>query len=171
LPRNEEIAADLEGLEITFQCGDDLGERLVHAFQERLHRGARRVVVIGSDCPTMEPEYVEAAFEALRDHDLVFGPAEDGGYVLVGCSRLRIRPFQQIPWGTGEVLNVTRKKLRRLGIPHRLLRPAHDLDTRDDALRAYTELAHLEALGACRAPRTLALLREVVTAHPEWGVH
>ncbi len=162
LPAGDPMASDLAGFERGTQQGDDLGERLVHAFQDRLHRGARRVVIIGSDSPTMTPEYLLGAFQVLRDHDMVVGPAEDGGYVLIGCSRLRIRPFQGIDWGSDQVMAQTRKKLRRLKISHQLLAPGHDLDTREDLLRTHAALLHLEQLGVERAPRTLVCLRELL---------
>jgi rSAM/selenodomain-associated transferase 1 len=162
LPAGDPMASDLAGFERGTQQGDDLGERLVHAFQDRLHRGARRVVIIGSDSPTMTPEYLLGAFQVLRDHDMVVGPAEDGGYVLIGCSRLRIRPFQGIDWGSDQVMAQTRKKLRRLKISHQLLPPGHDLDTREDLLRTHAALLHLEQLGVERAPRTLVCLRELL---------
>lgn len=168
LAAGEAIAAELEGLEVTIQTGDGLGERLVHAYQDRMHRGARRVVVIGSDSPTLDPEYLDAAFDALRTHEVVIGPAEDGGYVLIGCSRLHLRPFQRISWGTKRVLAETVRVLRRQKIPHHLLRPQHDLDTRDDLIRTYRELEHLEQVGALRASRTLEVLRDLLHRRPEW---
>ena len=167
LPAGDPMASDLAGFERGTQQGDDLGERLVHAFQDRLHRGARRVVIIGSDSPTMTPEYLLGAFQVLRDHDMVVGPAEDGGYVLIGCSRLRIRPFQGIDWGSDQVMTQTRKKLRRLKISHQLLPPGHDLDTREDLLRTHAALLHLEQLGVERAPRTLDCLRGLLL-HRDW---
>jgi rSAM/selenodomain-associated transferase 1 len=167
LPTGDPMASDLAGLEMGTQQGDDLGERLVHAFQDRLHRGARRVVIIGSDSPTMTPEYLLGAFQVLRDQDMVVGPAEDGGYVLIGCSRLRIRPFQGIDWGSDRVMAQTRKKLRRLKIPHQLLPTGHDLDTREDLLRTHAALLHLEQLGVQRAPRTLGCLRGLLL-HADW---
>jgi rSAM/selenodomain-associated transferase 1 len=170
LPPDDDLAAGLDGLAIASQIGDDLGERLVHAFQDWLHRGARRVVVIGSDSPTMDVNTIEAALEVLADHDMVLGPAQDGGYVLVGCSRLHIRPFQNIPWGTDRVLQETRRKLRRLKIPHTLLRPGHDLDTKEDLLHNYEELLHLEQVGSPRATRTLTAIREILGNHPDWGI-
>ena len=98
---------------------------------------------------------------------MVVGPAEDGGYVLIGCSRLHIRPFQGIDWGSRRVLAQTRNKLRRLKIPHQLLQPGRDLDTREDLLRAHAALLHLEQIGVQRAPRTLDCLRGLVPLHPD----
>jgi rSAM/selenodomain-associated transferase 1 len=171
LSRGDELSAALQGWAVELQQGDDLGERLIHAFQEGLHRGAQRLVAIGADSPTMGPEYLEAAFQGLRGHEMVVGPAQDGGYVLVGCSRLRIRPFQNIPWGTDRVMAETRKRLKRLGISHALLDPGHDLDTLDDLRRTYGELQHLEALGVRWGAHTLACIRKLAAVHAEWRLH
>jgi rSAM/selenodomain-associated transferase 1 len=160
---------ELARLEVMVQEGDDLGERLVRLFQERLHQGAPRVVVIGSDSPTLDADYLHSAFAAIEDHDIVIGPAEDGGYLLIGCARLHVRPFQRIPWGTSKVLAETKRRLRREKIPYALLRSGHDLDTREDLIRTYRELEHLEEVGAPPpAPRTLQALREILWSRQEW---
>jgi len=168
LAPGDELAAALSGWEIALQQGDDLGERLIHAFQDSLHRGIGRVVAIGSDCPAMTPDYLEAAFQALSTQEMVVGPAQDGGYVLIGCSRLHIRPFQNIPWGTDRVLSQTRKMLKRLHVSHSLLQVRRDLDTPDDLFHVHGELQHLAALGVSRGAHTLACLRELMARHPEW---
>ena len=167
LPASEDLAGCLGDLDVTTQVGDDLGERLVRAFQERLTTGARRVVVIGSDSPTLGLDYLRAAFAALQDHEMVIGPAEDGGYLLIGCARLHVRPFQRIPWGTDRVLAETKRRLRRERIDFTLLRSGHDLDTVDDLVRTYRELEHREKIGApSPAPHTLEVLREIVRGRP-----
>ncbi len=171
LSSDEDILPQLDGLTIARQQGDSLGERLVHAFQDRLHRGAARVVIIGSDSPTMTIEYLEHAFQVLATKEMVLGPAADGGYILIGCSALRIRPFQGISWGTDQVLAQTVKKLRKLRIPYALLRTGHDLDTYEDLTRTREELQHLEAVGAPHATETLALLRLITPTQPDRILH
>ena len=158
------------GVPVVKQQGADLGERLVHAFQDQLQGGARRVVIIGSDSPSLDGTYLEAAFEALEEDDAVIGPAEDGGYILIGCSRLLVRPFQGISWGSERVLQQTRRALKKLQVRHRLLRPLHDLDTVHDLIRTRRELEHLEQVGAPRAPATLEALRTLARAHPDRGL-
>jgi len=66
----------------------DLGERLCRAFLDAFASGARRVVVIGSDCPDVTPAEIEAAWAALERHDVALGPATDGGYWLIGLRAL-----------------------------------------------------------------------------------
>ncbi|MGD8374614.1 MAG: TIGR04282 family arsenosugar biosynthesis glycosyltransferase [Acidobacteriota bacterium] len=160
--------ADLRGLDVTVQQGDDLGERLVRAFQSCFQRREHRVVVIGSDSPGLDEDYLGAAFGELPAHDVVIGPAEDGGYVLIGCSRLHVRPFQRIPWGTDRVLRDTVRRLKKDRVPFARLRPGHDLDTREDLLRTYRELEHLERVGVRAAPRTLGALREILLPRSDW---
>lgn len=160
--------ADLRGLDVTVQQGDDLGEKLVRAFQTCFQRREHRVVVIGSDSPGLDEGYLRAAFEELAAHDVVIGPAEDGGYVLIGCSRLHVRPFQRIPWGTDRVFRDTVRRLKKDRVPFARLRPGRDLDTRDDLLRTYRELEHLEQVGVRAAPRTLGQLREILQSRTDW---
>jgi hypothetical protein len=161
LADGEPIAGALHGVEVSMQQGADLGERLARAFQAGFGRRERRIVVIGSDSPTLGEDYLRQAFEALEGAEVVVGPAEDGGYVLIGCARLHPRLFQGVPWGGDRVLEETLRRLRRGKIPHVRLRAAHDLDTPDDLRRTWRELEHLERVGAARAPRTLAALREI----------
>lgn len=163
------LAADLAGIDVIVQAGADLGERLVRAFQDMLQHGARRVVVIGSDSPTLGAEVIHAAFAALADHDVALAPAEDGGYVLIGCSRLHPALFRRIPWGGPTVRRETERRLRREKIPHALLRGGRDLDTRDDLVAIYRELERLESGGAAQpAPHTLHALREILRDRPDW---
>jgi len=113
-----------------------LGRRLERAFGEAFARGARRVVVIGSDCPEVSPEDVELAWTALRRNDVVLGPARDGGYWLVALRRPQPALFRRISWSTERVLRqtLTRCQARRLKV--RCLRELEDVDTEAD-WRAY----------------------------------
>ncbi len=111
-PELSELAARLD-LSLHLQHGPDLGARMQHAFADVFHR-ARSAVLIGSDCPECDRDYIEAAFQALQCHDAVLGPAADGGYVLIGLKRVDASLFTGIPWGTADVLETTRKRLRRL---------------------------------------------------------
>lgn len=95
----------------TAQGDGDLGERMHRAVAENLDRGGRRVVLIGSDCPELTPAVLRAAFERLRGHDAVIGPAEDGGYYLIGLKRARPALFTAVEWGTERVLDHTRKRI------------------------------------------------------------
>lgn len=122
------------GGELRVQRGSDLGERLVHAFED-CFKVYERVVVIGSDAPFVSP-LANDAFVALQRHDCVLGPAFDGGYYLVGLNRDTRNwreLFDDIPWSTSSVFVETVRNARAAGgIDVHLLRAMHDLDTASD---------------------------------------
>ena len=77
---------------------------MAHALADELAAGAERAILIGTDCPLMSANYVAQAEAALASADVVLGPAEDGGYVLIGCSRAVPEFFREIEWGAHQVL-------------------------------------------------------------------
>jgi len=94
------------------QCDGDLGAKMYHAIRSGLER-AEHVVLIGSDCPSFMASDFEQAIEALtKGFDIVLGPAEDGGYVLIGMSRPYQQLFQDITWGSNLVLLKTKHKIK-----------------------------------------------------------
>lgn len=115
------------------QVGASLGARLVTAFAGEFAAGARRVVIIGSDCPGVDGRLVRAAFAALGRHDVVLGPARDGGYYLIGLAAPRPALFRGIAWSTPVVAVETRARARALGLSCHLLRRLRDVDTARDA--------------------------------------
>jgi uncharacterized protein len=115
------------------QAAGDLGFRLEAAFTRHFRDGARRVVIVGSDCPAVDAGLVREAFAALAGHDLVLGPAHDGGYYLVGLNAPQVALFRGIPWSTDAVLDHTIAYARRLRLDHLLLPRHRDVDTADDA--------------------------------------
>lgn len=119
------------GVQLVEQQGCDLGERMANAFAKRLGE-FNRVIIVGSDCPAINGEYITQALEALDDVPAVFGPATDGGYVLVGLNRLDLKLFTGVPWGSGEVMAVTRKRLSNLGWRWKELPALPDIDRPDD---------------------------------------
>ena len=101
------------GVIIRSQSGPDLGARMAHAFAA--HGGP--MLLIGTDCPALQPAHFTTAASLLRDgHDAVFIPAEDGGYVLVGLRQAQPRLFENIDWGSGQVMAQTRDRLAGLGL-------------------------------------------------------
>lgn len=116
------------------QRGADLGERMAVAFEASLSRRSP-LILIGSDCPALEARHVLAAGAALRDHDAVFVPAEDGGYVLVGLARPAAAIFTRIAWGTPVVMRQTRERLAQAGLRWRELETLWDVDRPDDYRR------------------------------------
>jgi rSAM/selenodomain-associated transferase 1 len=114
------------------QGGGSLGQRLTRAFAELFAAGARRVVIVGSDCPWLSAADIEQAWNDLETHDLVLGPARDGGYWLVGLRELLPELFNDISWSTATVLEQTLERARARGLRFRLLRELRDVDTLDD---------------------------------------
>ncbi|GAA3963928.1 TIGR04282 family arsenosugar biosynthesis glycosyltransferase [Hymenobacter antarcticus] len=111
---------------------DLLGERMAHAFGEAFAAGAGRVVIIGTDCPGLEPAILQRAFAALEAHDLVVGPAEDGGYYLLGLRELQPALFTSKDWSTATVLPDTLADAARLGLRVAQLPVLHDVDSARD---------------------------------------
>lgn len=125
---------DVDG-RIYVQRGPDLGSRMAHACAQALH-GADFAVIIGTDCPALDGVYLERACAALQSGpDVVLGPAEDGGYVLIGLRRAEPRLFEDIDWGTSAVLAQTRAQVRRLGACACELPMLWDVDDADDLAR------------------------------------
>lgn len=121
-----------EGWTARPQKDGDLGQRLLAAFSEAFAEGSRQVIIIGSDCPSVAPEDIRAAWGALADHDLVLGPAADGGYWLLGMQRLHECLFQRIPWSTGSVLEETVRRATEANLRLHFLRTLRDVDTEED---------------------------------------
>ena len=124
------------GAQLHRQWGADLGARMGNAFAQALvsHSAA---VLLGSDCPFLEPaDLIEAANKLKDTCDAVLIPALDGGYVLVGLNRQIPVIFRDVPWGTGRVLDITRSRLRASG------RVWHELEGRRDVDRP-EDLAYL----------------------------
>jgi hypothetical protein len=117
------------------QRGRHLGERLANAFSELLTSDRDRAVIIGADCPELEPHEIDRAFELLESTDLVLGPSQDGGYYLIGLRRPSPSIFRDIPWSTAEVLVRTLERARQVSISTATLEAKSDLDTPDDLAR------------------------------------
>lgn len=125
------------------QRGRDLGARLGRAFHELLGEGYQRVVVIGSDSPTLTARRLQEAFSALQRADAVIGPARDGGYYLIGARAGRgdvLEMFRGIDWGTRRTFRQTRARLREAGCRVRVLPVGYDVDTTADLRRLGREL-------------------------------
>ncbi|MBN7797958.1 TIGR04282 family arsenosugar biosynthesis glycosyltransferase [Parahaliea mediterranea] len=124
------------------QRGGDLGERMYQALVDGLAR-YRRVLLVGSDCPGLDAAYLEQAREALEHCDVVLGPAEDGGYVLIGARRVTPACFQGVAWGTEAVYAQSVARLDREGLTWRALAPRRDVDRPRDL--PYWEACRREA--------------------------
>lgn len=119
-------------LEVKNQRGGDLGERMYHALVRALRRH-RAAILIGTDCPALQPRDLRRAARLLRGGcDAVLAPAQDGGYVLIGARRVSPEIFSGIRWGTSDVYPETVKKLVAAGHPWRELRTLWDIDRPED---------------------------------------
>ncbi|WP_242202228.1 TIGR04282 family arsenosugar biosynthesis glycosyltransferase [Aestuariivivens insulae] len=114
------------------QQGKDLGERMLNAFKKGFEEGYERIVLIGSDLPDISETHIKNAFAALQEVNVTFGPAEDGGYYLVGLSELHPNVFIDKPWSTSHLLDDTLLELKRNNIAYKLLEPLNDIDTFED---------------------------------------
>ncbi len=122
------------------QIEGDLGQRMAYAFSETLKRNPY-AILIGSDCPSLTCEDLQAAKEALKKgNDAVIVPSEDGGYVLLGLRRYAQELFSGISWGTERVLDQTRESLRRLGWHWKELPERWDVDRPQDLERLKREI-------------------------------
>jgi rSAM/selenodomain-associated transferase 1 len=124
---------------LTLQPGQDLGENMYSGIAAGLSR-YDRVVLVGSDCPSLDAHYLASALRALDRAPLVLGPAADGGYVLIGARQITPALFEGIPWGTGTVYAETLARLRQAGWNWEALDVLQDIDRPRD-------LPHWQALG------------------------
>ena len=120
------------------QQGADLGARMADAFQWGFARGYRKIVIIGSDLWTINAQDLSQAFSALEQHDVVWGPAQDGGYYLLGLNQLYPQLFDDLPWSQSQLLE--KSKQRVIEARQFSLRIQNDIDTLTDLL-AVKELA------------------------------
>jgi len=114
------------------QEGQDLGERMANAFAFSFELGMDKVVLIGTDCPMLQGQHLNQAFEALNHSDLVVGPATDGGYYLIGMNRRADYLFEGITWSTSQVLSQTLNVASQHGLTTTLLHEQDDIDTQED---------------------------------------
>ena len=121
------------GVELKAQTGDDLGARMRRALHSALSDGSCGLL-IGTDCPALDVAYLSRAVAALDEHDAVFGPAEDGGYVLVGLAR-PVDAFSGIPWSSAGTMAATRSKLTAQRVRWRELPALWDVDSPADLAR------------------------------------
>jgi hypothetical protein len=112
------------------QSGEDLGEKMNNAFSELFEMGYGNILIVGSDIYDLSQKDIENAFEVLQKNQLVIGPAEDGGYYLLGMKELHSKIFQNKNWGTSTVLEETLIDLRNEKVM--LLEERNDIDYYED---------------------------------------
>ena len=133
--------AEADVVRILPQGEGDLGMRLERAFARLRAEGAGRVVAIGADSPTLDPARLAEAFDTLRSHDVVIGPAEDGGYYLIGLSVDAGDFFRETPWSTGDVARVATKRAAARDLSVATLPIGYDIDDEATLRRAAAEAA------------------------------
>lgn len=114
------------------QTGEHLGERMKNAFQDVFNRGFKKAVIIGSDCPEISGGHINQALSVLDIADVVIGPADDGGYYLLGMKTLHHALFENKNWSTDSVLTDTIADFRALGLNYVQLPAMTDIDTIED---------------------------------------
>lgn len=121
------------------QQGDDLGERMLHAFSFLFELRYEQVLIIGSDCPQLSTNHLNHAFELLETHDVCIGPVDDGGYYLLGLRAVHQPFFSNKAWSTDSVFNSTINDAAEAGLTVALTEQLRDVDTLTD----WEELKHL----------------------------
>jgi len=119
------------------QVGDDLGKRMQAAFNNGFNQNYKKIVIVGSDLFHLQPKHINQAFSALDNNDVVIGPAEDGGYYLLGMKTMHASLFKNKNWGTETVFKDTINDLKTNTIS--LLETLNDIDL-------YEDLEYIEAL-------------------------
>lgn len=114
------------------QEGKDLGERMKNAFLKGFQDGYNRIVLIGSDLPDINASHIRKGLNALEHSEVVFGPAEDGGYYLIGMSKMNTKVFENKPWSQSNLLSETLSELKNNNTTFATLAVLNDIDTFED---------------------------------------
>ncbi|MEX1055820.1 MAG: TIGR04282 family arsenosugar biosynthesis glycosyltransferase, partial [Rhodothermales bacterium] len=144
------------------QSGADLGSRMLRAFAETFAAGYERAAIVGTDHPTLPSQFIEHAFEALDERrSVVVGPAEDGGYYLLGMNELLSGLFLGMEYSHAAVLDETLARVADTGARLTVLPLWYDIDTAESLERLAAELREAENV----APRTSRILQELAGSH------
>jgi len=123
------------------QTTGDLGNRIKNYFEAAFQNGASRVVLIGSDSPTVPRDWIRQSWQMLEQSNVVLGPSSDGGYYLVGMSQFAPAIFDNIRWSSAFVLTDTQSRIAEQGLSVAQLPAWYDIDIVDDLHRLRRELA------------------------------
>ncbi|MBU3821037.1 TIGR04282 family arsenosugar biosynthesis glycosyltransferase [Flavobacteriaceae bacterium XHP0103] len=129
-----------------FQQGNDLGDKMKQAFNELFQSGYEKVVIIGSDLFDLEVGHINNAFDALDTTQCVLGPAQDGGYYLLGLTKMLPFIFENKSWSTSKLWTETLNDLKENSVAFTTLEILNDIDTFDDltASKSYQSNAELQ---------------------------
>ena len=126
------VETQWNGLYKAVQKGNDLGERMKNAFSKGFEDGYKRIVLIGSDLPDIEVKHIKNGLSVLKENNMVFGPAEDGGYYLIGMSKMNESVFNNKPWSQSNLLEETLNELKANNVTFSTLETLNDIDTIED---------------------------------------
>lgn len=117
---------------INEQKGEDLGVKMKNAFEEVFNKGFEHVIIIGTDIPGITSAIIKTAFRHLESTETVIGPAQDGGFYLLGMNQLHEELFKETEWSTDEVLPTLLVKIKSLGCQFVMLPELIDIDHETD---------------------------------------
>ena len=169
-----DLAADFAPAGVTThaQRGAGLGARMQQAFIETFAAGFERIVVVGTDHPSLPSVFIEQAFAALEEQlSIVIGPSEDGGYYLLGLNELYPQLFQNMTYSHGEVFSQTLVRVRKTTARLTVLPRWYDVDTPENLRRLACELlVDEQSKAAPLASRTRAMMKQLVGTYPQLQV-
>lgn len=123
---------DTDEYKLFVQKGAELGDRMYHAFEHAFNNKFKKAVIIGTDCFELKPKHIEEAFEKLDDHDVVIGPATDGGYYLIGMNKLYPQLFHDKKYSHENVFKDVLTEIGEMNAKFHLLPELNDIDTFQD---------------------------------------
>lgn len=129
-----------QGYHFFKQIGQDLGQKMSNTVEHIKRINIRKIVIIGTDSPNLPIKFIENAFDALNDNDVVFGPTDDGGYYLLGIKQYHNQLFEGIEWSTDKVLQQSIDKCMELNFKWHCLEKWYDVDTQKDLERLKNDL-------------------------------
>ena len=145
------------------QKSGDLGQRMKTAFQEALDLGYIKILLTGSDIPELSSDLIFRAFENLGHNDVVLGPAEDGGYYLIGMKQIVNTLFDNMVWSTDSVFDETLARLRLLNLDVAILKKLSDVDTIENLEALHARLGGLpQEVKDARYPRLIKEMNNIV---------
>ena len=149
------------------QVGTDLGERLTSATQWAAEHGWTKILLVGSDSPTLPISYISQALTLLDSRNIVIGPSTDGGYYLIGLSVEILAAtiphvFEDIAWSTAEVFQQTVARIHAAAVTFGLLPPWYDIDRAEDLAFLHAHISAMRLAGdSIQAVRTESLLTKL----------
>ncbi len=175
-PESQSELEKLIGKHVTYipQKGIDLGERLSNATKWGAENGYKKIIIVGSDSPTLPKSFISDAVVSLDTRDFVIGPSLDGGYYLIGfttniLSEAIPSVFEGIAWSTANVLKQTLDRIKSINSTLKLLPPWYDVDTPEDLALLNTHLHAIRlAEGSTQAERTERLLSDLIKENSLW---